>query len=177
MYFGVEVDGHHHLWRQRFPAGEPEQITTGPTEEDGVAVAPDGRSLITSIGIRHSALWIHDARGERPLTSQGYVLQPFGNGLAGTLPVFSRNGRSLFYVRSQAPGTPVELWRVDLASEKSEPVLRGESILEYDISSDDKEVVFSTQPPGKPSQLWLAALDRSSAPQMISSSGEDAPHF
>ena len=73
MYFGVEVDGSHHLWRQRFPDGQPEQITSGPTEEDGVAVAPDGRSLITSIGMRQSAVWIHDARGDRPLSSQGYV--------------------------------------------------------------------------------------------------------
>ena len=39
MYFGVEVDGNHHLWRQRFPDGQPEQITSGPTEEEGVAVA------------------------------------------------------------------------------------------------------------------------------------------
>jgi hypothetical protein len=51
MYFGVELEGNHHLWRQRFPKGEPEQITSGPTEEEGLALAPDGRSLITSIGM------------------------------------------------------------------------------------------------------------------------------
>jgi DNA-binding winged helix-turn-helix (wHTH) protein len=71
MYLGVEVAGSHHLWRQRFPDGEPEQITFGVTEEDGVAVAPGGRSLITSIGMRQSALWIHDAQGDRELSSQG----------------------------------------------------------------------------------------------------------
>ena len=86
MYFGVEVDGHHHLWRQRFPDGQPEQITSGPTEEDGVAVAPDGRSLITSIGMRQSAVWIHDARGDRPLSSQGDVPYPATNGLSGSFP-------------------------------------------------------------------------------------------
>ena len=71
MYLGVEVNGQRHLWRQRFPAGKPEQITSGPTEEEGVAVTPDGRSLITSIGMRQQELWIHDARGERQLSSQG----------------------------------------------------------------------------------------------------------
>ena len=86
MYFGVEVDGSHHLWRQRFPDGQPEQITSGPTEEEGVAVAPDGRSLITSIGMRQSAVWIHDARGDRPLSSQGYVPDPETNGLLGSFP-------------------------------------------------------------------------------------------
>jgi DNA-binding winged helix-turn-helix (wHTH) protein/Tol biopolymer transport system component len=177
MYFGVEVEGKHHLWRQRFPAGKPQQITTGPTEEDGIAVAVDGRSLITSVGMRQSAVWIHDARGDRPLSSEGYVLHPETSSLSGSLPTFSRDGRSLFYLRSESPGAAIELWRTDLISEKSEPALRGVSIQEYDMSSDGKEVVFSTQPAGKPSQIWLAALDRSSPPQMISSSGEDSPHF
>ena len=33
------------LWQQRFPMGEPEQITSGPTEEDGIAVDPELHSL------------------------------------------------------------------------------------------------------------------------------------
>ena len=73
MYFGAEMEGNRHLWRQRFPSGEPEQITSGPTEEEGIAVTPDGRSLITSIGMHESALWIQDRRGERPLLSEGHV--------------------------------------------------------------------------------------------------------
>ena len=31
--------------------------------------------------------------------------------------------------------------------------------------------------PASPSQIWLAALDRSSPPQLVSASGEDSPHF
>jgi eukaryotic-like serine/threonine-protein kinase len=42
MYFSATVAGHSHLWRQRYPRGKPEQITFGPTEEIGVAAAPDG---------------------------------------------------------------------------------------------------------------------------------------
>ena len=177
MYFGVEVNGSHHLWRQRFPDGQPEQITFGPTEEDGVAVAADGRSLITSIGMRQSALWIHDARGDRPLSSQGFVAHPEMNGLPGSLPLFSRDGRSLFYLNSGSPGAPTELWRTDVASEKSEKVLPGISMLEFDVSDDASEVIYSAQPRGTPSQLWVATLDRRSAPQLIAASGEDSPHF
>jgi hypothetical protein len=51
------------------------------------------------------------------------------------------------------------------------------SILEYDISDDGKEVVFSAQPAEKASELWLAPLDRSSPPQMIASTGERWPRF
>ena len=64
MYLGVEVQGTNHLWRQRFPKGEPEQITSGLTEEEGVAIAPDGRSLITSVGMRQTAVWVRDSQGE-----------------------------------------------------------------------------------------------------------------
>ena len=45
MYFGATVGRSAHLWRQRFPDGAPEQITFGPIEEEGIALAPDGRSL------------------------------------------------------------------------------------------------------------------------------------
>jgi hypothetical protein len=43
MYFTANPGGVNHIWRQRFPDGQPEQITSGPTEEEGMAMAPDGR--------------------------------------------------------------------------------------------------------------------------------------
>src|SRR5205807_2126184 len=39
-----------HIWRVRYPNGTAQRITSGPTEEDGIATAPDGKSLITSVG-------------------------------------------------------------------------------------------------------------------------------
>jgi Tol biopolymer transport system component len=177
MYFGVEVNGSRHLWRQPFPDGQPEQITFGPTEEDGVAVAPDGRSLITSVGTRQSALWIHDGRGDRPLSSQGYVSHPTWTHMPGTMPVFSRDGKAIFYLRSESPGGPTELWRADVISGQSEKALPGIVMSEFDLSDAANEVLYSVQPTGKPSQLWLAALDRRSAPRLISSSGGDSPYF
>ena len=44
MYFtGGSASSGDHLWRQRFGKAEPEQVTFGPTEEQGIAAAPDGR--------------------------------------------------------------------------------------------------------------------------------------
>jgi Tol biopolymer transport system component len=176
MYLGVEVNGGRHLWRQRFPAGKPEQITSGPTEEEGVAMAPDGRSLITSIGMRQQEVWIHDARGERQLSSQGSL--PDSEEVAGFsyTPTFSRDGKSLFYLRREAPGGATELWRADLELEKSAKVVPGFSILEYDISTDGREVVFSAQS-GQTLQIWLATMDQSAPPQLVSTSAGDSPHF
>lgn len=175
MYFGADVGGNH-LWRQRFPNGKPDQITFGASEEEGIAMSPDGSSLITSIGTYESAVWIHDSRGDRPLSSEGHVapmrIPPFSS------IRFSSDSKELFYlIRPDSPASPSELWRADLESGRSEPVLRGPSIGEFDISSDGSEAVFSTYPSGKPSQLWLARLDRSSPPKLVASSGESSPFF
>ena len=37
MFFSADAGDGFHLWRQRFPDGAPEQITSGPTEEEGLA--------------------------------------------------------------------------------------------------------------------------------------------
>jgi len=170
MYFSALVAGRLHLWRQRFPDGQPEQITSGSTEEGGIAMAPDGRSLITSIFTRQNAVWIHDSHGDRALSTEGYA--------EGTPPVFSRDGERLYYLLGRdSLESPAELVRADLASGKREVVLPGVSISSYDISSDEKEVVFSTQPPGQPSQIWIAPLDRSAPPRRIAANGESLPHF
>jgi dipeptidyl aminopeptidase/acylaminoacyl peptidase len=176
MYLGVEVNGQRHLWRQRFPSGKPEQITSGPPEEEGVAMAADGRSLITSIGMRQEEVWIHDARGEHQLSSQGRL--PASEESAGFsyTPTFSREGKSIFYLRRESAGGATELWRADLESEKSVKVVPGFSILEYDISTDGREVVFSGQS-GETLQIWLAAMDQSARPQLLSASSGDSPHF
>ena len=71
-----QLFGSWHLWRQRLPDGTPEQITFGPTEEEGLAVAPDGRSLITSVGVRRSEIWIHDAGGDRAALPGGIHVPP-----------------------------------------------------------------------------------------------------
>jgi DNA-binding winged helix-turn-helix (wHTH) protein/Tol biopolymer transport system component len=175
MYFGAEVEGNYHLWRQRFPNGALEQITSGPAEERGIAMAPDGRSLITSVGMPEGTAWIHDGRGERPLHSEGYVapmrLLPFPS------TRFSSDGKSVYYLlRRDLQTAASELWRTELASGKSRAVLSGISMTEYNVSPDDKEVLFSTQPYGKESQIWLAPLDRSSPPKLIESTG-GWPHF
>lgn len=177
MYLGADVDGERHLWRQRFPDGEPEQITFGPTEEDGIAIAADGRSLITSIGIRQGELWIHDDRGDRQLSLEGHVPTIEESGRFGAAPMFSRDGKSVFYLRRESSGAPFELWRANIESGRSVKVLTGFSVLEYDLSKAGDEVIFSTQPAGQRLQIWLAPVDLSQPPRLVSSADGDSPHF
>src|SRR5262249_19716630 len=139
MYFSAIVTGARHIWRQRFPDGTPEQLTFGPAEESDFAVAPDGRSLIASVGTNESAIWIHDSRGERVVSPDGYA----------SFPVLSADSRSVYYeLRRGTAQSGNELWVTNLESGKSQPVVQGFSLdNRYDISSDTREVVFAARAP------------------------------
>ena len=76
MYFTSGAGGRFHIWRQRYPDGKPEQVTFGPTEEEGIAINPEGRSLLTSVGMEESAVWIRDSNGERQISSEGFAEWP-----------------------------------------------------------------------------------------------------
>jgi hypothetical protein len=170
MYFSAVVGGSSHIWRQKLPDGPPEQITFGPTEEEGIALAADGRSFVTSIGTRRSAIWIHDAAGERAILSEGYV----------QVPRLSRDGTRVFYLlvrdwwlsaRGRVAAS-AELRSLDPKSGKSESVLSGVAVSDYEISRDEKEVAFTTTDGNGTSQIWLAALDRRTPPRQIAQGGD-----
>jgi hypothetical protein len=168
MYFSVAVEGPSHLWRQRFPDGRPEQITLGPTEESGVAVDPDDKSVVTALGVRESTIRIHEPTGDRSLSSEGEIV-------ADPPPMFRGDNRWLYYLllhRSAGPGA--ELWRTNVETGKSEPVMPGISMADFDISPDGKLCVYTA---GASPLLWLAPVDRSTAPRRIGEAGDTSPHF
>ena len=165
MYFAAMVGGSSHLWRQRFPDGAPEQITFGPLEEEGVALSPDGRSIVTSIGMRRSAVWIHDARGERAIVSEGYASAPRLSG-DGTR-VFYLSVRDWWLSSRGWITAAADLRSVDLATGKSDTLLAGPSVTAYAISRDEKDVAFATTNGDGPSQIWLAPLDGRTPPRLI----------
>jgi Tol biopolymer transport system component len=168
MYFSAWVDGRSHLWRQPFPTGDPEQITFGPTQQEGVAVTPDGRSLVSAVGTSESGVWLHDAKGERLISAEGNAFSP----------AFSRDGRLVYYLlRRESPESRQELWVADLASGKSDPLVEGSVIDSFNISANGKQVVFAAEPSSGKRQIWLAACDHSFSPRMLASSEERFPFF
>jgi eukaryotic-like serine/threonine-protein kinase len=168
MYFAATVGGTSHLWRQRFPDGRPEQITFGPTEEEGIAVAPDGRSLITSIGQRQNTLWIHDGDAERAISSEGYVKGPAEDGA----PHLSADGaRAYCLMRPNAASSTFELYAVNVASGNAERLFPGVALEDFDISRDDREVVYTTMEKGE-LQIWIAPLDHRLSPRLVTRSGD-----
>jgi Tol biopolymer transport system component len=162
MYFSANTGNGYHIWRQRFPDGAPEQITFGATEEEGIAFAPDGRSFVTSVGNRQTTLWVHDGRGERQITSQGYA----------SLPHFSADGKKLYYLlRSRANRRFVsgELWAADLETGQRERLLPNFLMEHYSVSPDGARFVFAAIDDAGHSPVWLATRDGHTAPRRLSS--------
>jgi hypothetical protein len=172
MYFTASLDERSHLWRQRFPGGEPELITPGPIEAEGVAVEKNGRSIITSMGVHESSVWIHDLNGERSLSSEGEIVADISR------PSFGADDRVLYYLfRHGSDGSGPELWRMMVDSGKSEAVFPGVSMIAYDISPDGKQVVYAAARHNGTTELWLAPVDRGSPPKRIGDFGGTRPHF
>jgi Tol biopolymer transport system component len=174
MYLTSNAVGANHIWRQRFPDGVPEQITSGPTEEEGVAMAPDGRSFMTAVALQNASLWVHDGQGERQISLEGNAADPR----------FTPDGKKLLYrIVREAPNEFAfyrdlgEVKVADLASGRSEPLVQGFQALDYDVSPDGRQVVMQTPGPNGKQQLWLAPLDHSSPPRQIPNAEGGAPRF
>jgi Tol biopolymer transport system component/DNA-binding winged helix-turn-helix (wHTH) protein len=164
MYFAAHVSGHSHLWRQRYPDGAPEQITFGPTDEETVYASPDGRSLISSVALAHdqARIWLHDASGERALTTEGYAYSPW----------LSEDAHRVYFLAARRSADASELWRLDVASGRRESLLAGFAVTGYDISYDEQQVAFTTQQDGLP-RIWIAPLDRHAPPKLLLGGGDE----
>ena len=170
MYFSSQAGGHFHIWREQFRHGQPRQLTSGATEEEGIAITPDGGSLITSVGLMQSTLWVRDASGERQITSEGYA----------EWPRVSPDGRKLYYLVRRRGGSLAwfegDLWVADLGTNRSMHLLPQFDVTGYDVSPDGTKVVFSSADQQSHPRLWIAPLDLSSPPrQLPSSADEDQP--
>jgi eukaryotic-like serine/threonine-protein kinase len=139
----------YHIWRQRFPDGVPEQITSGVTQEEGIEVAPDGRSFVHFDRRSQSTVWFHDSRGDRQITSEGY----------GLLPSVSPDGWKLYYLLRAGGARHFvsgELWVADLESGQRQRLLLDFLIQHYAVSAEGQCVVFVVSDDAGHSPVWLA---------------------
>jgi Tol biopolymer transport system component len=168
MYFSADVGDGSHIWRQRFPDGKPEQVTFGATEETGISFAPDG-SFVTSIGGSQSTVWVHDARGTRQITSQGYAFHP----------AISPDARKVYYlVRGHSTSSFISgrLWAADLASGQQEQLLPDFDMHYFTVSRNGLQIVFAGD--GKEQGgVWLAQLDGRTPPRRLATANTWETYF
>ena len=169
MYFSSNAGGAFHVWRQRYPNGMPEQLTFGPTEQEGTALTPDGKYLITSMGLQQASISLKRERGDRQLTSEGFAM----------LPTMLRGGDRMFYLmrtgsRGYASG---ELWSLNLGTVEKTRALPGHVMATYSISADGRRVVFTSAGNANDDGIWVADLDRRTSPRRLIRGGEFRAFF
>ena len=174
MYMSANAGGRFHIWRQRFPDGEPEQVTSGPNEEEGIAMEKGGASFLTSVGTFGSTLWIHDSSGEKQVSAEGDTA-------VGT---FTADGKKLFYLKRSGPEGKTELWSTELGSGKSERVIPGYEVesgfdtKNYAISRDGQKVAFASKDEKGIAHIWIASTEHRTSPVSLpSAENEDSPGF
>jgi len=173
MYFTVDTwTTGSHVWRQHFPDGASQQLTpSGASEEEGLAIMPDGKSFITTAGTQQSAIWLHDDEtGDKQITSEGYAF----------FPTLSPDGQKVYYLRRAAGSHSYfsgELWVSDVATGSSERLLPGLVLTHFSISQDGKKVVFATEQGQARSGIWVGWIDRTQAPRQLTFGGEYRAFF
>jgi WD40 repeat protein len=172
IYLTASVDGESHIWRQPFPEGRPEQLTSGPVQEADLAVAPDG-TLVASVFARQNTVWLHDARGDRQISGEGIAFKPR----------LSPDEQTVYYlVRRPASGSfwAGELWAADVATGRNHRVLPNFVVRSFDVSSDGREIVFDAIDERDPLRVWLASVDGTQPPSQLTSEeslDEERPFF
>jgi eukaryotic-like serine/threonine-protein kinase len=176
VYLSTNRGGRFHIWKQRFPQGQAEQVTSGPTEEEGIAMARDGKSFLTSVGTQDLTIWIHDAKGEHQMSSEGDTFSA----------IFSRDGTKLYYLKRAGQNDVAELWSLDLTSGSNDRVIPGYEIEEvlggywgsYAVTQDGNRLAFVKRDEKGISHLWLGSTDHRTSPQqLVSAENEDEPMF
>lgn len=172
MYLNVDTGNGFHIWRQRFPRGEPEQVTFGPTEQHGIAMAPDGKALYTAVGSAHATIWLHRPHeADHEISAQG----------SGIKPQFSPDSAKLFYLRPIGALTNRPLGKlvaVDLTNSQVENLFADFAAADFAFSPDGKRLAFGTTDNDGKNQIWTALLDRRSSPQLVPLAGAtDQPVF
>ncbi len=169
MYFSADAGDGFHIWRQRLPSGAPEQLTFGPTEEEGLALADDGNSIITSSGLTQRSVWLRDTSGERQISLEGYAFYP----------LLSADGRKVCFRVLRGVGTgqsPSELWMVDVDKGQNRRLFPGQLVTAYDISRDDRVIAAVSEQNGQ-SGIWLEWLDGREPPRRIPQANGDNARF
>ena len=163
MYFSANAGDGFHIWRQRSSGtAEPEQLTSGVDQEEGLEPERGGHSFLTAIGRLTSTVWVHDSQGDRQITTERF----------GSSPSLAADGKRLFYlVRGAGARTrfeSAELWEADLTSAAApRRVLPGVLMQFYDVSDDGTRVVYVASNDSTRSPLYVATVDGRTPPRRL----------
>jgi hypothetical protein len=113
---------------------------------------------------------MHDARGDRQITSEGY----------GFSPAISPDGKKLYYlVRSGGLRNWISggLWVADLETGQRQRLLPDFLMQQFSISNDGQRVVFCAVDETGRTPVWLASLTGRTPPRRITTKNAGMAYF
>ena len=167
-----------HIWRVRFPDGPPEQITSGPIGQSGVVVAPDGKSLITSVGTIQSTIWLHDENGDRQISSEGFAYFPYINRKGTWLTYLEQDRRKIGNEKS-GQQTETRLMRVDLQTGTSQEIFSGPDVGDYCMAPEGTDLLYAVRDRNNNDNnnnkvhIWSAPLNHGRPPKQVTPADTD----
>ena len=145
-------------------------------------MAPDGASLLTSVGSRQSSMWLRNGGADHEISGEGYAFVPVLPN--GSSQPFSADGRRLFYLvrrgqlrSSVSDERSGELWTTDLSTGRSESLFPAYRVVGYDVGRDNRQIAFAALDERGTSYIWRGTLDGGTPPRQISSFAADTPRF
>jgi Tol biopolymer transport system component len=159
-----------HLWRVGFPDGVPEQITFGPTGESGEAIAPDGHSLITSVGTAQGTVWLHDDQGDRQISSEGYAYAPYLDEQGTRLTYLEIDRGTRHGLIDKTMQGEQRLISVNIQNGISQEIATGPDVNDYCIPPAGTVVIYADRDHVHRIHLWVSPLDHAVPPKQITPS-------
>ena len=152
MYFSANTGSGVHIWRQRFPDGTPEQVTSGVTQEEGINSLPTGvpSSPRSARARAHCGSTTRAANG-RSLRKATAIGRP-------SLPM-PRSCITWCATGGTETSSSGDLWVTDLESGQRQRLLPDFQMQHYTISSDGQRVVFTGVDEKGRTPVWLASLN------------------
>ena len=151
-----------------FPMENRSKLTFGPTSQEGIAMAPDGKSLITVRRLADSTVWLHDKDGDHQISSEGNTI----------MPAFSSDGHSLYFLMANGQTHGNELWIKELDSGKGGEGLAGYTHAGVLRIAGRERSCIRHEGSERPSKPVDSLPGRRSSPVQISSTAvEDSPYF
>ena len=108
-------------------------------------------------------MWLHDAAGDRALTGEGTVWQPW----------ISNDGKRLYFLSgSNLPNATPVLSRMDISSGARENLLSGLPMDSYELSADERWLVYTTGARAA-REIWVAPVDHHAAPRRLAQAADE----
>jgi eukaryotic-like serine/threonine-protein kinase len=136
-------------------------------------MAPDGKSLITSVGTAQGTVWLHDEKGDHQISSEGYAYFPYINAQGTRLTYLQADQKNLGASGKPTQAPEIKLISVDLHTGVSQQIFSGQDVGDYCIPPDGRQLMYAARDHNDRVHVWTVPLDHSLPPRRLTPEEND----